>query len=166
MARAERNRRRIVATAATSHADEEFDRTPVPLPFTLRRIAIIAHDAKKVDMLEFVREHVAFFRTQPLIATGNTGGLLAEALELSVERVAHGPYGGDLMIGSLVAQDKIEAVLFFRDPLTAQPHEPDVAALMRVCDVHEVPLATNLATAYALVAALKLMVTAGVAGYE
>ena len=114
-------------------------------------IALIAHDQKKAAMLEFVRTHVDFFRRQKLVATGNTGKLLAEQLGLEIERVTHGPNGGDLIIGGRVAEGRIEAVLFFRDPLTAQPHEPDVAALMRVCDVHAITLATNQATAEAVV---------------
>lgn len=118
-------------------------------------IALIAHDAQKDDLLGFVRRHVDFFRSQQLVATGNTGELIASECGLEVERVAHGPFGGDLMIGSRVAQGQVEAVLFFRDPLTAQPHEPDVSALMRVCDVHRVPLATNLATAECVVESLK-----------
>ena len=114
-------------------------------------IALIAHDKKKAELLEFTRGHVEFFRTQKLVATGNTGKMLQKELALQVERVAHGPEGGDLIIGGRVAEGKIEAVLFFRDPLTAQPHEPDVAALMRVCDVHSIPLATNRATAEAVI---------------
>ena len=114
-------------------------------------IALIAHDRKKAELLEFVRSRVDFFRQQKLVATGNTGKLLHEELGLTVERVAHGPEGGDLIIGGRVAEGKIAAVLFFRDPLTAQPHEPDVSALMRVCDVHSIPLATNRATAEAVV---------------
>lgn len=114
-------------------------------------IALIAHDKKKAAMLEFVRAHVDFFRRQKLVATGNTGKLLSEQLGLEIERVTHGPNGGDLIIGGRVAEGHIEAVLFFRDPLTAQPHEPDVSALMRVCDVHSIPLATNQATAEAVV---------------
>lgn len=114
-------------------------------------IALIAHDKKKSELLEFARGHVEFFRTYQLVATGNTGKLLQDELGLDVERVAHGPEGGDLIIGGRVAEGKIEAVLFFRDPLTAQPHEPDVSALMRVCDVHSVPLATNRTTAEAVV---------------
>ena len=114
-------------------------------------IALIAHDALKNDMLEFVRGHVEFFARQRLVATGNTGKMLHEHLGLNVERVAHGPHGGDLIIGGRVAEGKISAILFFRDPLTAQPHEPDVSALMRVCDVHNVPLATNKASAIAVV---------------
>ena len=114
-------------------------------------IALIAHDAQKGNLLDFVRAHSDFFRTRELVATGNTGELLASELSLIVERVAHGPLGGDLMIGGRVAEGEIDAVLFFRDPLTAQPHEPDVTALMRVCDVHQVPLATNRPTAEAIV---------------
>ena len=118
-------------------------------------IALIAHDQKKSDMLDFVRDHLDFFRTQSLVATGNTGKMLREELGLEVESVIHGPHGGDLVIGGRVAEGKIRAVMFFRDPLTAQPHDPDIAALMRVCDVHGVPLATNRGTADAVVDLLK-----------
>jgi methylglyoxal synthase len=114
-------------------------------------IALIAHDALKLELLNFVRVRLDFFKTQNLVATGNTGKLLQEELGLHVERVAHGPFGGDLIIGGRAAEGKIKAILFFRDPLTAQPHEPDVSALMRVCDVHNVPLATNKITAAAVV---------------
>ena len=119
-------------------------------------IALIAHDQKKSDMLEFVRAHVDFFRQQELVATGNTGKLLSEQLGLTIERVTHGPFGGDLIIGGRVAEGLVQGVLFFRDPLTAQPHEPDVSALMRVCDVHSIPLATNRATAEAVVRAFQV----------
>jgi len=118
-------------------------------------IALIAHDQKKPAMLAFVRKHEAFFRGRKLVATGSTGKLIAEQLGLDVERVAHGPEGGDLIIGGRVAQGQVRAVIFFRDPLTAQPHEPDVTALLRVCDVHNVPLATNPATAEAIVDLLR-----------
>jgi len=121
-------------------------------------IALIAHDQKKAELLEFVGRHVDFFRTRALVATGHTGALLSGDLGLTVEQVAHGPYGGDLIIGGRVAEGKVEAVLFFRDPLTAQPHEPDVAALMRVCDVHQVPLPTNMATAEGVVSWLRQQV--------
>lgn len=117
--------------------------------------ALIAHDAKKDDLLDFVRAHLDFFRTRRLVATGHTGQRLTAELGLGVEQVIHGPEGGDLIIGGRVAEGKIEAILFFRDPLTAQPHEPDVSALMRVCDVHQVPLATNQGTADAVVEWLK-----------
>lgn len=119
-------------------------------------IALIAHDQKKADLINFVQTHLDYFFHTPAVATGSTGELLKRELGLGVECVAHGPHGGDLVIGGRVAEGKIHAVFFLRDPLTAQPHEPDVAALMRVCDVHNVPLATNLATAEAIVQAMKL----------
>jgi methylglyoxal synthase len=113
-------------------------------------IALIAHDQKKAALVEFVLRHRDVFERFPLVATGSTGRLIGEKLGLNVECVAHGPDGGDLMIGARVAMGQIRAVIFFRDPLTAQPHEPDVSALMRVCDVHSVPLATNAGTAEAI----------------
>ncbi len=117
----------------------------------MKSIALIAHDRKKPELTAFVSQRLDFFRQHPLVATGTTGRLLEETLGIEVECVAHGPEGGDLIIGGRVAQDQIAAVIFFRDPLTAQPHEPDVSALLRVCDVHNVPLATNPATAEAVV---------------
>lgn len=118
-------------------------------------IALIAHDQRKPEMLAFARRHRDVLAKYALVATGNTGRLLHDELGLDVERVAHGPDGGDLIIGGRVAEGKITAVLFFRDPLTAQPHEPDVSALMRVCDVHHIPLATNRRTAEAVIVALQ-----------
>ena len=118
-------------------------------------VALIAHDEKKDDMLAFVGQHREFFAGCSLVATGHTGQMLSERLNLDVERVARGPQGGDLIIGGRVALGEIDAILFFRDPLTAQPHEPDVSALMRVCDVHAVPLATNRSTAEGVIAWLK-----------
>lgn len=115
-------------------------------------LALIAHDAKKADLVEFVQKHRDVFARHPLVATGSTGRLIAQQTGLTVECVAHGPDGGDLIIGARVALGQIRAVVFFRDPLTAQPHEPDVSALMRVCDVHQVPLATNPGTAAAIAA--------------
>ncbi len=120
-------------------------------------LALIAHDQKKPALVEFVQRHRAVCERFPLVATGSTGRLIAERTGLSVECVAHGPDGGDLIIGARVALGQIRAVIFFRDPLTAQPHEPDVSALMRVCDVHEVPLATNPGTAEAIAAWLSDM---------
>ena len=122
-------------------------------------IALIAHDAQKDTMLHLVGKHRDFFKNQVLVATGNTGRMLRERLGLEVECVAHGPSGGDLIIGGRVAEGRVGAVLFLRDPLTAQPHEPDVAALMRVCDVHNVPLATNVATAMAVLQHLQQSVS-------
>lgn len=115
------------------------------------RIALIAHDKKKIDLIMFVKEHVKIFKQSEIYATGNTGSLIEEKLKLKVNKVRSGPRGGDLQIGGLLASEKIDFVIFLRDPLTAQPHEPDVSALLRVCDVHNIPLATNLASAEALV---------------
>lgn len=123
-------------------------------------IAIIAHDAKKPELLSFIGRHRDFFAAFALVATGNTGLLIQTQLGLTVERVAHGPQGGDLIIGGRVAMGEIVAVFFFRDPLTAQPHEPDVSALLRVCDVHQIPLATNVGTAEALLSSLSRLLPA------
>lgn len=122
-------------------------------------IALIAHDQKKDSLVEFVRQHLDFFRKAELVATGSTGTRLNAELGLNVERVAHGPHGGDLIIGGRVAQGQIAAIIFFREPLTAQPHEPDVTALLRVCDVHNIPLATNRATAECVIQWLKAAAT-------
>ncbi len=89
-----------------------------------------------------------------MIATRTSGTLLIERLGLAVERMLSGPMGGDQQIGARVAEGRIRAVIFLRDAMTAQPHEPDIGALMRVCDVHDVPLATNLGAARALLHAL------------
>ena len=122
-------------------------------------LALIAHDQKKDDLVDFVRRHRQIFKRVPLVATGSTGRMLEEKAGLDIDCVAHGPDGGDLIIGARVALGQIKAVIFFRDPLTAQPHEPDVSALMRVCDVHKIPLATNPATAEAIVEWLKEQMT-------
>ena len=122
---------------------------------TRRSIALIAHDKKKLDLAVFARDHAAILSRFHLIATSTTGGVLADKARLEVERLASGPQGGDLQVGARIAEDRVLAVIFFRDPLTAQPHEPDVSALMRICDVHAVPLATNLGTAEAIAAWLE-----------
>ena len=110
-------------------------------------IALIAHDQKKPEMIAFVEEHKEIFAQHVLFATGTTGLRIEEHTGLPVQRFLSGPYGGDQQIGAAVASGDIDMVIFFRDPLTAQPHEPDISALMRVCDVHKVPLASNLASA-------------------
>lgn len=115
------------------------------------KIALIAHDKKKLDLAMFVRDYLDVFKQHQLVATDGTGRTLQDKTVLDVERVTHGPDGGDLIIGARIAENEIDAVIFFRDPLTAQPHEPDVMALLRVCDVHNIPLATNLGTAEAIV---------------
>lgn len=118
-------------------------------------IAIIAHDHKKESMVTFVQKNHAFFSsaTVYLIATGTTGGRI-ESLGLQVQKMLSGPVGGDAQIAARVAEGKTKLVLFFKDPLSSHPHEPDVLMLIRVCDVHNVPLATNEASAQLLVDAL------------
>lgn len=118
----------------------------------MRAVALIAHDKKKLDLAIFAREHADVLSRFPLIATSTTGGVLEGKAGLKVERLNSGPEGGDLQVGARIAEDRVKAVIFFRDPLTAQPHEPDVSALLRICDVHNVPLATNLGTAEAIIA--------------
>jgi methylglyoxal synthase len=113
----------------------------------MAKIALIAHDEKKADLVRFCIRHQTKLETFDLIATRTTGGFLESEVGLKVERMLSGPLGGDLQIGAQVAEEKIAAVIFLRDPLTAHAHEPDISALMKVCDTHNVPLATNLATA-------------------
>lgn len=117
----------------------------------MKSVALIAHDKKKLDLAMFVKDHAEVLRRFPLIATGTTGRILEEKTDLKIEKLLSGPLGGDVQVGARIAEDRVLAVLFFRDPLTAQPHEPDVSALLRICDVHEVPLATNLATGAAVI---------------
>jgi methylglyoxal synthase len=117
---------------------------------THKSVALIAHDKKKLDLAIFVKDHADTLRRFHLVATGTTGTILQDKTKLQVERLLSGPLGGDQQIGARIADDRVIAVIFFRDPLTAQPHEPDVSALMRLCDVHVVPLATNLASAEAV----------------
>ena len=120
-------------------------------------VALIAHDAKKDVMVAFAREHAAVLGRYRLIATGTTGRRISEATGLRVECLLSGPLGGDLQIGARIAQGEVAMVIFLRDPLTAHPHEPDIAALVKACDVHNVPFATNTAGASILVRALEVM---------
>ena len=120
-------------------------------PFTL---ALIAHDGKKDDMVRFAREHLDELRGLELIATATTGSLLQAELGLEIETMSSGPHGGDLQIGARIVEGRIDGVIFFRDPLTAHPHEPDIQAVLKVCDVHDVPLATNRASALLLIRSL------------
>lgn len=106
-------------------------------------IALIAHDNKKPEMIDFVKEFEPMLKNHQLYTTGTTGLRIMENTNLKVHRFLSGPYGGDQQIGAFVAEGKIDVIFFFRDPLTAQPHEPDVSALMRLCDVHNIPLASN-----------------------
>ena len=115
-------------------------------------IAIIAHDGKKAEMIQFLMDYKAILARKEifLIATGTTGEK-AEKAGFNVTKVLSGPMGGDAQIASKVAQGEIDMVIFFRDPLEKHPHEPDIFMLMRLCDVHNIPLATNPATAELLV---------------
>ncbi|MDT8715279.1 methylglyoxal synthase [Clostridium sp. 19966] len=118
------------------------------------KVALIAHDKKKEDMIDFVKRYVDVFKEHELFATGTTGTLISKATGLEVHRFLSGPLGGDQQIGAKIAEGLMDFVIFLRDPLTAQPHEPDVTALLRICDVHCVPLATNLGSAEVFVKAL------------
>jgi len=111
------------------------------------RIALIAHDGKKNDMVALAREFAGFLQSCTLSATGTTGGRLVQEVSLNVERLLSGPHGGDLQIGARLAQGEVDVVIFLRDPMSPQPHEPDINALVRACDVHDIPCATNLSTA-------------------
>jgi methylglyoxal synthase len=113
-------------------------------------IALIAHDQKKDDMIALVKKHKGILCQHTLFATGTTGRLINEATGMEVTCMKSGPLGGDQQIGALVANGNVTLVIFLRDPLTAQPHEPDVSALLRLCDVHNVPLATNCSSAEVL----------------
>lgn len=109
--------------------------------------AMIAHDNMKDDLVLFARKHKNILEKFNLYATGTTGKRLIEDAGLDIHRLQSGPIGGDQQIGALIAEGKIMFVIFFRDPLTAQPHEPDVQALLRLCDVHKIPIATNITSA-------------------
>jgi methylglyoxal synthase len=117
-------------------------------------IALIAHDRKKEEMVNFVIAYESVFRDNQLYATGTTGQRIMEQTSLTVHRFMSGPLGGDQQIGALVAQNVLDLLIFLRDPLMAQPHEPDIIALLRLCDVQGIPVATNVATAELLVKAL------------
>jgi methylglyoxal synthase len=114
------------------------------------RLALIAHDEKKADLIDFAQDRSDDLDHFELMATGTTGKRLIEATGLDIERKQSGPLGGDMQIGAEIASEDCHGVVFLRDPLTAQPHEPDITALLRICDVHDVPLATNLSSADAV----------------
>lgn len=117
-------------------------------------IALIAHDKKKEAMVQFATAYATILAKHKLFATGTTGLRVSEATGLDVHRFQSGPLGGDQEIGAMIAKNKMDAVFFFRDPLTAQPHEPDITALLRLCDVYSVPLATNMGSAELLIRGL------------
>jgi methylglyoxal synthase len=111
------------------------------------KIALIAHDKKKTEIIEFAKRYTDVLAKYDLVATGTTGKKISEATGLEVKGYLSGPYGGDQQLGGRIAEGKIDLVIFFTDPLTAQPHEPDVSALLRVCNVHNVAVVTNVKTA-------------------
>jgi methylglyoxal synthase len=111
------------------------------------QIALIAHDGKKEELLTLVGEQLSVLTDARLVATETTGRLIEEHFSLQVRQQASGPAGGDLQIGALVARGGVDLVVFLRDPLAAHPHEPDIQALLKICDVYSVPLATNVSTA-------------------
>ncbi|MBT2690034.1 methylglyoxal synthase [Bacillus sp. ISL-47] len=118
-------------------------------------IALIAHDKKKDDIVRFAIAYKSILAGHILYATGTTGARIMKETGLDIHRFQSGPLGGDQEIGALIANKKMDVVFFFRDPLTVQPHEPDVSALVRLCDVYAVPLATNMGTAEILIKGLE-----------
>lgn len=117
-------------------------------------VALIAHDRMKEQMVNFCYAYESILKNYGLYATGTTGGRIEAGTTLNVNKLASGPLGGDQQIGSLIVTQEIDLVIFLRDPLTPQPHETDIQALIRLCDVHYVPIATNLASAEIFVKAL------------
>jgi len=122
----------------------------------MKTLALIAHDEKKTDMLAFVNQNKSKLAKFNLIATKTTGTLIREKVGLHVKCYLSGPLGGDAEIAALVAKRKVDAVIFITDPLNAHPHDPDIHTLMRVCNVYNVPLAPNIATAELIVSREKL----------
>ncbi len=121
---------------------------------TARRIGLVAHDDKKDDMVAFAREHRERLAGFELYGTGTTGGRVAEGTGLEVTRLKSGPLGGDAQLGAMIAEGKLNALIFFIDPLTALPHDVDVKALTRLVMVYDIPFACNPSTARAVLAAL------------
>ncbi|GEN56677.1 methylglyoxal synthase [Halolactibacillus alkaliphilus] len=119
------------------------------------KIALIAHDEKKKEMITFTVSYKHILAQHELFATGTTGTRITEATGLDVYRFNSGPLGGDQQIGAKISENEMDLVIFFKDPLTAQPHEPDISALMRLCDVYQIPLVTNLAGAEVMIRALE-----------
>lgn len=132
----------------------------------MKTLAIVAHDNRKADLVAWATFNREALTSVSLVATRQTARLLATKIGLAVAELLSGPHGGDAQVAALVAVGWIDAVFFFIDPLSAQPHEPDIRALMRVCNVHNVPLATNLATADLVIAGLAHAATLTSAGDE
>ncbi|GAB2319743.1 methylglyoxal synthase [Alkalibacterium sp. s-m-22] len=117
-------------------------------------IALIAHDKKKDDIVKIAAAYKVILEQHALFATGTTGKRISDETGLNVHRFKSGPLGGDQQIGAYISDNKMDLVIFIRDPLTAQAHEPDISALLRLCDVYEIPLATNIGTAEVLLRGL------------
>ena len=120
------------------------------------RIALIAHDKKKEEMIQFAKKNESILKKVELVSTGTTGLRVIENTNLQIYRYKSGPLGGDQQIGALVADHNVDMIIFLRDPLTSQPHEPDIMALLRLCDVYKVPLATNVESAQLLLDAINI----------
>ena len=119
------------------------------------KIALIAHDKKKNEIIEIAKTYKDVLSGHELYATGTTGTLIMGETSLHIHRMKSGPLGGDQQIGAMVAEGKIDLIIFLRDPLTAQPHEPDVSALLRLSDVQSIPLATNAGSAKIMLESMK-----------
>ena len=119
------------------------------------KIALIAHDKKKSDMINLAIKYKDVLSNHELYATGTTGTLVMGETGLKINRMKSGPLGGDQQIGSMIADSLLDMVIFLRDPLTSQPHEPDISALLRLCDVINIPVATNISSAEILLNSIK-----------
>ncbi len=119
------------------------------------KIALIAHDKKKNEIIDLAKTYKDVLAHHELYATGTTGTLIMGETGLSIHRMKSGPLGGDQQIGAMLADGQLDLIIFLRDPLTAQPHEPDVSALLRLCDVQKIPLATNCSSATVMLESLK-----------
>ena len=119
------------------------------------KIALIAHDKKKPEIIELAKEYRDVLSKYELYATGTTGTMIMGETKLDIHRLKSGPLGGDQQIGAMLANGELDLIVFLRDPLTAQPHEPDVSALLRLCDVQKIPLATNESSARIMLESLK-----------
>ena len=119
------------------------------------KIALIAHDKKKDEIIQLAKKYKEVLAKYDLYATGTTGTLIMGETGLQIKRMKSGPLGGDQQIGAMLAVGELDLIIFLRDPLTAQPHEPDVSALLRLCDVQKIPLATNVSSAMIMLESLK-----------
>ncbi len=117
-------------------------------------LALIAHDGKKDDMLAFVQQYKTHLGAYDLVATNTTGTLIERETGLAVQKMLSGPHGGDAQIAAMIAEHRITAVFFFVDPLGKHPHDPDIQGLLRICNVHNIPVATNPATARHIIGAI------------